>query len=45
MVERDPDFSAYYDISVGSEDFVCIQLTVCISSAVLSQINETHLTR
>ena len=24
MVERDPDFNAYQDISVGLEDFVCI---------------------
>jgi len=24
MVERDPDFSAYFDSSIGLDDFVCI---------------------
>ena len=24
MVERDPDFNAYSDVSVGSQDLVCI---------------------
>ena len=27
MVERDPDFNVYYDISIGHQDFVCIQST------------------
>ena len=31
MVERDPDFSAYYDSGVGLEDFVCINLLLCCS--------------